>query len=138
MIIIEALEIDEVLTSPKEFAPIDVINELKIKGINLCDFDYSFLGRENISLLIGAYHYFNIVSKKIRHLNPKLAAIESKFGWLLMGERKLDTLVIRGPIEVQSRKEREIAALNCLKGTVTLNNEGRYEVHLPCVADHGK
>ncbi|GFS88437.1 uncharacterized protein NPIL_83841, partial [Nephila pilipes] len=59
-IIIEALEIDEVTSAPLEFALIDIINELKPKGINLCDVDYGVFGKENISLLIGADHYFYI------------------------------------------------------------------------------
>ncbi|GFS49769.1 integrase catalytic domain-containing protein [Nephila pilipes] len=40
-VIIEALEIDEVTSVPLEFAPIDTINELKTKEINLCDVDHS-------------------------------------------------------------------------------------------------
>ncbi|GFU46968.1 integrase catalytic domain-containing protein [Nephila pilipes] len=84
--IIEALEIDEVTRTFLEFAPIDIINELKTEGINLCDVDYGVFGRENISLLAGTDHYFNIVSGKIKRLNQKLVAIESKFGWLLMGK----------------------------------------------------
>ncbi|GFS98768.1 hypothetical protein NPIL_414271 [Nephila pilipes] len=65
-IIIEALEIDEVTSAPLEFAPIDIINELKPKGINLCDVDYGVFGKENISFFIGADHYFYIVSGKIK------------------------------------------------------------------------
>ncbi|GFT83277.1 hypothetical protein NPIL_399881 [Nephila pilipes] len=83
-VIIEALEIDEVTSAPLEFVPIDIINELNTKGINLWDVDYGVFGNGNISVLIGAIHYINIVSGKIKHLNPKLVAIESKFGWLLM------------------------------------------------------
>ncbi|GFT82128.1 uncharacterized protein NPIL_135091 [Nephila pilipes] len=43
-VIIEALEIVEVTSAPPEFAPIDIINELKTKGINLCDVDYGVFG----------------------------------------------------------------------------------------------
>ncbi|GFT20625.1 hypothetical protein NPIL_81851 [Nephila pilipes] len=38
---------------------------------------------------------------------------------------KLDTLAIRDPVEVQSRKETEIAALNHFKETVVVDNEER-------------
>ncbi|GFS70172.1 integrase_H2C2 domain-containing protein [Nephila pilipes] len=82
-VIIEALESDEVTSAPLEFAPIDIMNELTMKGINLYDVDYGVFGNENISLIIGADHYFNIVSGEMKRLNPKLVAIESKFGWLL-------------------------------------------------------
>ncbi|GFS45318.1 hypothetical protein NPIL_417581, partial [Nephila pilipes] len=48
-VIIEALEIDDVTSVPLEFAPIDIIKELKTKEINLCDVDYGVFGNENIS-----------------------------------------------------------------------------------------
>ncbi|GFS95529.1 hypothetical protein NPIL_627211 [Nephila pilipes] len=43
---IEALEINKVSSAPLEFTPIDIINELKIEGISLCDIDYDVLGRK--------------------------------------------------------------------------------------------
>ncbi|GFT03165.1 hypothetical protein NPIL_305511 [Nephila pilipes] len=52
-VVIETFEIDEVTSAPLELALIDIINELKPKGINLCDDDYSVFGSENISLIIG-------------------------------------------------------------------------------------
>ncbi|GFS79008.1 hypothetical protein NPIL_703841 [Nephila pilipes] len=58
--IMKVLEIGEVSSAPLEFAPIDIINVLKIEGMALCDVDYGVLGNEIISLFIGGYPYFNI------------------------------------------------------------------------------
>ncbi|GFT40537.1 DUF5641 domain-containing protein [Nephila pilipes] len=49
---------------------------------------------------------------------------------------KLDTFGIRDPVEVQSRKEVDIANLSHFKKIITVDNDGRYVIHLPWVADH--
>lgn len=51
----------------------DECRELELKGI------------EMLGILIGGDHYWDIVSGKVEWLSESLAALDSKFGWLIQG-----------------------------------------------------
>lgn len=132
---------------------------MKEEGIRITDFEES---DPKIELLIGADHYGHIITGKMCLLKCGLTAIETYFGWMVMGKGpgarnystatlvtsllvreatvselwSLDSLGIKDPIEVKTREELEVAALAHFKKTVRQNEEGRYEVHLPWLEGH--
>ncbi|CAG7831255.1 unnamed protein product, partial [Allacma fusca] len=116
-----------------------------------------------IDILIGADAIGRLMTGRVCHLKSGLVAIETKLGWTLMGEVpggnrsesqtmmvanmlntdncisslwKLELLGITDPAEVSTRKDLEASAKNHFMTTVSMNNEGRYEVHLPWPEGH--
>lgn len=138
------------------------IAELKKLNIQVDDTQQS----QPIELLIGADVAGKLYTGNRRILACGLVAVETLLGWTLMGKFKdvvaaedsaslaattlslllndtlitnlweLDTLGIKEPSEKKSREERDAAARDFFKETVTRNVEGRYEVRLPWMEGH--
>ncbi|CAG7837087.1 unnamed protein product [Allacma fusca] len=114
-----------------------------------------------IEILLGADAAAKLLTGRVCHLKTGLLAVETKLGWNLMGEVpggqrserqalmvsnllntetcvsnlwKLEALGITDPAEV--KEDLRAAAENHFLQTVTINDEGRYEVHLPWLKGH--
>ncbi|GFR25568.1 uncharacterized protein TNCT_237851 [Trichonephila clavata] len=55
-----------------------------LKNVQLAD-SYEFNDKE-ISILIGAHYYYQVVTGRITRLNKNLVAVETLFGWSLQGQ----------------------------------------------------
>lgn len=152
-----------VLDQPTICGPVPRLNqekcydELKCRGIVLTDFG---MDDRKIELLIGADFLGDILTGQTIKLDCGLVATETILGWTVMGRVnpgntnesngalitslfiqtenlpdlwELDVLGITDPYEKQSKKEMDQAIIQHFKDTVTINNEGRYEVMLPWV-----
>ncbi|CAG7834409.1 unnamed protein product [Allacma fusca] len=138
------------------------LGELKQRKIWISD-----VGNENsnVDILIGADLAGKLMTGQVKHLKSGLVAIETKLGWTLMGQLpgktrsevcslvvsslmscdasisnlwSLEAIGINDPTETSSRAELELAAKEHFLRTVRVNEEGRYEVHLPWVEGHPK
>ncbi|CAG7730811.1 unnamed protein product, partial [Allacma fusca] len=136
------------------------LGELKQRKIWLTDVGD---GAPDVEILLGADMVGRLLTGRMRHLKGGLLAVETKLGWTLMGEVpriggteskalmisnllnsdtclssmwKLETLGITDPSETTSRLDLEKAAMDHFRSTVTVNEEGRYEVKLPWLAGH--
>ncbi|CAL8130362.1 unnamed protein product [Orchesella dallaii] len=136
------------------------LRELEEKGIRISD-----VGEESteIEVLIGADVAAKLLTGNMYQLQCGPVAIETRLGWTLMGKlpfRKstanstmmvfsmhihdaeiaklweLDAIGITDPSEKKTRQELEEAALQHFEDTVTVNEENRYEVHLPWIEGH--
>lgn len=112
-----------------------------------------------IKLLLGADIIGRLMTGRIVKVNGNMIATETTLGWTVMGQQhveqsaamlsllnidrldisslwQLDVLGIKDPAEVKSQKLMEEEALHHFEETVSRNEEGRYQVHLPWVEGH--
>ncbi|CAG7725251.1 unnamed protein product [Allacma fusca] len=136
------------------------VDELRSQKIVVSDVGSE---RRGVDILIGTGVAGGLMTGRIRHLKSGLVAIETKLGWTLMGTvhksdkdevaslivsiflnsemcisnlRQLGVIGIHVPVEASSRKDLEKAAKDHFLKTVSINDEGRYEVHLPWIEGH--
>lgn len=62
-----------------------VQEECMRKGLRLADFPLEGNNDPELSLLIGADFYWQVVSGKVERITDSLVAIESSFGWTVQG-----------------------------------------------------
>ncbi|XP_050516071.1 uncharacterized protein LOC114341344 [Diabrotica virgifera virgifera] len=132
--------------------------ELKSLNIELSDTE----GSGPIELLLGL-NVADIFYTGRRHILPSgLGAVETYFGWTIMGKSanispvsqanmtclslfvnpsitelwELDVLGIQEPSEKKSKEQLALAAKELFLQTVIINQEGRYEVGLPWLEGH--
>ncbi|XP_023316203.1 uncharacterized protein LOC106652657 [Trichogramma pretiosum] len=120
---------------------------------------------EPISLLIGADIAGRLYTGKIHQTEQGPTASETKLGWVLLGKDStseqsshtdatlavftmfsenakitdlwdLDVLGIRDPVETLSKEAHQAKVVRQFQETTRLNEEGRYEVHLPWKENH--
>ncbi|GBN01822.1 hypothetical protein AVEN_204960-1 [Araneus ventricosus] len=134
------------------------LDELKDLGVILTDTNVS---NESIQVLIGADIMGRLQTGKRKLLSSGLVAVETHFGWTLMGkvpqvntERvnlavtslfvkeaeiadlwRLDVLGIKDPMERKSKQEIDLKTTEHFKETVKFNQEYRYKVCLPWADD---
>ncbi|GFY61944.1 integrase catalytic domain-containing protein [Trichonephila inaurata madagascariensis] len=80
---IETLVTDQISAaniSPPEL--VNILQAVQLENLVLAD---SPVCQEPITILIEADYYYNVVTGKIKHLNKKLVAVETIFGWCLQG-----------------------------------------------------
>ncbi|GBM19181.1 hypothetical protein AVEN_153812-1 [Araneus ventricosus] len=83
-VVIEALEIEEISRASIRVPDWDVCVEMEKRGLALT-FDVENLSRNcQISLLVGADYYWDLV-KGFQRLNSSLVAVETVLGWSLQG-----------------------------------------------------
>ncbi|GBN74844.1 hypothetical protein AVEN_232280-1 [Araneus ventricosus] len=83
-VVIEALEIEEISRASIRVPDWDVCVEMEKRGLALT-FDVEDLSRNcQISLLVGADYYWDLV-KGFQRLNSSLVAVETVLGWSLQG-----------------------------------------------------
>ncbi|KAL3205482.1 hypothetical protein MRX96_040775 [Rhipicephalus microplus] len=84
---VEALEVPcicaDIMAAPLK----SVLLELSKFGLPVADVAQGD-GSENIDLLIGADHYWEIVTGSTKRLTSKLMAVETAFGWTVQGQDK--------------------------------------------------
>ncbi|RVE40950.1 hypothetical protein evm_014400 [Chilo suppressalis] len=105
---------------------------------------------KEIEILIGADNSGILIGGEIIQLDDNVTAIRSKFGWYIQGPVStrisvynsltcnlnvtdlwsLETLGIRDPAEMIKEKEQEDKIMKYFNDSITINNEGRYEVRL--------
>eukprot|EP00063_Salmo_salar_P084036 XP_014058871.1 PREDICTED: uncharacterized protein LOC106606921 [Salmo salar] len=150
----EAIEIPQVCTAVMKVPGEQIQHELNRKGLQLADFP----GDDNdpeLSVLMGADYYWQIVSGRVERLTETLVALESTFGWLVLGPVSMssvaeatcmfipleDTLVSKqlhafweleslGIISEKTQNPEENEALQKFEETTTFK-DGRYHVELP-------
>ncbi|XP_050508060.1 uncharacterized protein LOC126885522 [Diabrotica virgifera virgifera] len=127
-----------------------VLDLLKDKNIYIND---SASKELEVNLLIGADMFGHIITGNLVNINDSLVALETKFGWTVMGTQKsnnkintfvstyftdslstlwsLDVLGIKDPAETKCREELDIRTLEKFKESTVVNSENRYEVCLP-------
>ncbi|XP_054716905.1 uncharacterized protein LOC129226328 [Uloborus diversus] len=82
---IEVLVTDEISGSNIPPPEVEDFKGMKqLKNLTLADFPES---KEPITILIGAYYYYNVVTGNIKHLSKTLVAVETIFGWCLQGKK---------------------------------------------------
>ncbi|XP_071036397.1 uncharacterized protein [Parasteatoda tepidariorum] len=103
-----------------------------LKDLKIWITDYGECQPE-IELLIGADICGQLFTGNMYELECGLTTIETKLGWIIeeSSKRNRKWICISDPIETKSRKELEIAAFDYFQKTVTKNENGRFEVHLP-------
>ncbi|KAG0436495.1 hypothetical protein HPB47_017918 [Ixodes persulcatus] len=82
---VEALEVPcicaDLVMAPSEV----VVTQMKMEGMNIADVTPDNAVKDGIGLLIGADHYWDVVTGSVRRLRPKLMAVDTVFGWTLQG-----------------------------------------------------
>lgn len=147
---IEAVETPQVCTAVIKIPSEPIQEELK-KNFPLDGPDDA-----ELSLLIGADYYWQVVSGKVQRITESLVAIESSFGWSLQGpissssvtdttcmhiSLEVDTKISEqlhafweveslGIVNEKTQSPAETEALQNFEQTVTYKN-GHYEVELP-------
>ncbi|CAG7827818.1 unnamed protein product, partial [Allacma fusca] len=134
--------------------------ELKQRKIWISDVG---TGCKSVDILIGADAIGKIMTGQVRHLKCGLIAVKTKLGWTLMGEVpkrpreerpslvvtrllnspscitslwQLEAIGITDPAETTTREELERSAKEHFLSTVSVNQVGSYQVHLPWVDGH--
>ncbi|GFU15780.1 integrase catalytic domain-containing protein [Nephila pilipes] len=80
---IEALETEKISAAHIPPPDIDIsIYSKHLKGLKLADTTNS---DANVSVLIGADNYYDVMTDRIKRISRKLAAAESLYGWCLIG-----------------------------------------------------
>lgn len=134
--------------------------ELQHLGINLTDINVG-----PIEVLIGSDIAGKLLTDQRKVLGCGLVAIGTHLGWTLIGKTQfadteqssvftsvttsmfinnqlitslweLDALGIKDPVQNLDREEIELNLIKHFNDTVTQNEEGRYEVHMPWLEDH--
>ncbi|XP_050500156.1 uncharacterized protein LOC126880374 [Diabrotica virgifera virgifera] len=127
-----------------------VLDLLKDKNIYIND---SASKELEVNLLIGADMFGHIITGNLVNTNDSLVALETKFGWTVMGTQKsnnkintfvstyftdslstlwsLDVLGIKDPAETKCREELDIRTLEKFKESTVVNSKNRYEICLP-------
>ncbi|XP_064792902.1 uncharacterized protein LOC135513859 [Oncorhynchus masou masou] len=152
---IEAIETPQVCTAVMKVPGERIQHELSKRGLQLADFP----GDDNdpeLSVLIGADYYWQIVSGRVERLTETLVALESTFGWSVQGPVSMssvaeatcmfipldeDTLVSKqlhafweveslGILSEKTQNSEENEALQRFEETTTFK-DGRYHVELP-------
>ncbi|GFU62538.1 DUF1758 domain-containing protein [Nephila pilipes] len=83
-VVVDALEIDEISRASIRDPDRDICAEMEYKGLALT-FDFKELSSDGqISLLVGADYYWDLI-KGIQRSNSSLEIIETIFGWSLQG-----------------------------------------------------
>jgi len=120
---------------------------------------------QQIDLMIGADYYAQLMTGRIVKLTPGLTALETTFGWVVMGSSEengrkvnsnlamnvinmfvaedsspeqlwsLETIGIRDPADHKTRVERERATQEHFSKTVSRSEDGRYIVRLPWIGN---
>ncbi|CAL8117960.1 unnamed protein product [Orchesella dallaii] len=136
------------------------LEELRMSNITLSDVGLD----DEIGVLIGADEAGHLLTGKKIELRSGPVAVETLLGWTLMGrlpkknENKYDSTLlvtsmhirdadlsklwdlesigIMDPTTTKSREELEEAAMKHFQDTVQMNQEGRYEIHLPWIEGH--
>lgn len=80
---IDVLETPCVCTSTMRIADEELHRELECKGVQLADTVVSGMEEQELGVLIGSDHYWDVVSGKIERLCGSLVALDSKCGWLI-------------------------------------------------------
>ncbi|KAJ8962359.1 hypothetical protein NQ318_018342 [Aromia moschata] len=156
------IEVLDQITICKNIPPVFYgpwVEELKTLGVQLEDTHVD----GPIELLIGADVCGNLYTGKRHVLKSGLVAVETRLGWTISGRIisrspltsatmtissllvsdtcitdlwRLDVLGITEPSEKMSRDEMALASRDHFLQTVRVDEEGRYEVRLPWLADH--
>ena len=152
---IEAIETPQVCSAVMKVPGDQIQLEMKKKGLQLADFPGNDDDPE-LSVLIGADYYWQIVSGRVERLTETLVALESTFGWSVQGPVSMssvaeatcmfipleeDTLVSKqlcafweieslGITSEQTQNPAEEEALQIFERTTTFK-DGRYHVELP-------
>ncbi|XP_048478552.1 uncharacterized protein LOC125488881 [Plutella xylostella] len=123
---------------------------LKLREMNIMLSDTGESSDE-VGLLIGADYAGAIMTETFVPIDAKVTAIRTKLGWTIQGTTEqiqnvvinsvdlndisclwnLEMMGIEDPKESISKKEREKVAIDNFEKSVTMNDEGRYEVSLP-------
>ena len=82
---IEAVETPQVCTAVIKVPSEPIQEELRRKGLQLADFPLDGADDPELSMLIGADYYWQVVSGKVQRITESLVAVESSFGWVLQG-----------------------------------------------------
>lgn len=135
------------------------IEQMKILKVRISDFGQS----GPVELLLGADIVGSLYTGKRHELPCGLVAMETLVGWTLMGKAlmnnarsdavvttlnlfvnsasisdlwELEAIGIKEPSDMQTKKERAMAAKQLFLETVRLDEDGRYEVRLPWLEGH--
>ncbi|GFS51946.1 reverse transcriptase domain-containing protein [Trichonephila clavipes] len=82
---IEAVEIEHISITNLPTPDRNIDKKFRyLKNVQLAD-PYEFNDKE-ISILIGAYYYYQVVTGRITRLNKILVTVETLFGWSLQGQ----------------------------------------------------
>ncbi|XP_040066221.1 uncharacterized protein LOC120839888 [Ixodes scapularis] len=83
---LEALEIENIcsdqLVLPDNVVDLAGVGELELADVTLSPFLNS---KRSIEILVGADHYWNMVSGEVRKIHGSLVALKTDFGWTLQG-----------------------------------------------------
>ncbi|XP_055947057.1 uncharacterized protein LOC129980699 [Argiope bruennichi] len=138
--------------------------ELEGNKIQLTDQEcFASCSSSAIHLLIGADIAGKLMTGKILNLTCGLTATETLLGWTLMGKApsssdsismtvtnllikdcnisdlwKLEAIGIIDPAESKKKTEMHQSTLDYFRNTLTINEEGRYEVALPWVLESSR
>ncbi|KAL0150932.1 hypothetical protein M9458_053851 [Cirrhinus mrigala] len=82
---ITALETPQVCSAVMKVPGEHVHQKLEAKGLQLADFVSEDTNDSELSVLIGADYYWQVVSGKVERLTESLVALESIFGWAVQG-----------------------------------------------------
>ena len=152
---IEAIETPQVCSAVMKVPGDQIQRELKKKGLQLADFPDNDDDPE-LSILIGADYYWQVVSGRVERITETLVALESTFGWSVQGPVSMssvaeatcmfipveeDTLVSKqlcafweieslGITSEKTQNPAEEEALQIFERTTTFK-DGRYHVELP-------
>lgn len=91
---IEAVEMPQVGSAVMKVPGEEIQHELKRKGLRLADFPGNDDDPE-LSVLIGADYYWQIVTSKMERLTETLVALESTFGWSVQGPVSMSSVTER-------------------------------------------
>ncbi|XP_055943978.1 uncharacterized protein LOC129975090 [Argiope bruennichi] len=101
-----------------------------------------------IHFLIGADIAGKLMTGKILNLTCGLTATETLLGWTLMGRApsssdsismtKLEAIGITDPAESKKKAEMHQGTLDYFRNTLTIDEQGRYEVALPWVLESSR
>lgn len=153
---IAAIGTPQICTAVMKVPGEHVQNKLKAKGLQLADVFSEDTNDSELSVLIGADYYWQIVSGRVERLTESLVALESIFGWTVQGPIPMlsvtdttcmqicleeDTQIskqLRAFWEVESlgilnkttESPEEIEAVQHFNQTVRFK-DGRYQVELP-------
>lgn len=153
---IEAIETPQVSSAIMQVPGEQIRQMLKSKGLPLADTSASNDEELELSVLIGADHYWEVASGKIERLSESLVAIETIFGWTVQGPVPMssmseasclkigieeDTQIsdqLRSFWEIESlgithnleQRAEDVEAQQCFQRSLK-SREGRYEVRLP-------
>lgn len=116
---LEALEIENIcsdqLVLPDNVVDLAGVGELELADVTLSPFLNS---ARSIEILVGADHYWNMVSGEVRKIQGSLVALKTDFGWTLQGP-------VPQVASVLSCSTVAVLEIGVAKPTLSLSNELR-------------